>query len=324
MAARTDTAPTKDDAEPKTAISLTGCRPVRVTRDEIVDYEGRYEYWDAETEIAWEVREASWGHEEPCIRIVELVADIAKMRGRPIAMFGHTDLQEWDAADGRLRSAQPDGSIYLDRPDYLPQTTFVLLSDTQPTDFPPPDVVFEVDLTTDVRDRKLDLYASYRIPELWIEVPEAPMPSKRKRPGLTIFVFDDGRYRPHAESLAFPGWSADEIHTALNESDRSQTTVDVLRRVGIAMGRQTGSGPIDDPFLTAEHRATRRAALREGQLEERLSMIERLLAMRSIRVASRLREEADRIAATPHEAMLKAALDCRDMNDFLRRLGAEP
>ena len=345
MAARTDTALTKDDAEPRTAIKLTGCQPVRVTCDEIADYDGRYEYWDAETEIAWEVREPSPRHEEPCSRIVELVADIAKMRGRPIAMFGHAALQERDAHDGPLRSAQPDASIYLDRSNVIPQA-FVVLSDTPQPDFPPPDVVLEVDLTTDVRDRKLELYASYRLPELWIEVPEAPMPSKRKRPGLTIFTFEDGRYGQCAESVAFPGWSAHEIHAALNESSRSQMTVDVLRRVGHAMGQLVGSGPDNDPFLATDRRVTRQAALREGrqeghregrqeghregreegrregQRQERLSMVERLLAMRDIRVTSRLNEEAERIAAMPHEATLKAALDCRDMDDFLRRLGA--
>ncbi|MYD96747.1 MAG: hypothetical protein F4X98_05095 [Gammaproteobacteria bacterium] len=338
MAARTDVAQAKNDAEPKTAW-LTGCRPVRVTRDQIVNYEGRYEYWDAETEIAWEVREPSSRHEEPCIRIVELVADIAKMRGRPIAMFGHAALQEWDAHGGWLRSAQPDASIYLDRPGYVPQY-FVLLSPTPQPDFAPPDVVVEVDLTTDIRDRKLGLYASYRIPELWIEVPEAAMPSKRKRPGLTILAFEDGGYRQCAESVAFPGWSANEIHAALNEPNRSQMTVDVLRRVGKAMGQLAGSGPDNDPFLATDRRITRHAALREGReeghregreegrregrLEERLSVVERLLAMRNISVTSRLEDEADRIAATPHEAMLQAAVDCSDVDDFIRRLGAVP
>ena len=53
-------------------------------------------------------------------------------------------------------------------------------------------------------------------------------------------------------------------------------------------------------------------------------MVERLLAMRNISVTSRLAEEADRIAATPHEAMLQAALGCSDIDDFLRRLDPLP
>ncbi len=29
-----------------------GCRPVRISRDEITAYDGRIEYWDAATEVA--------------------------------------------------------------------------------------------------------------------------------------------------------------------------------------------------------------------------------------------------------------------------------
>ena len=32
--------------------------------------------------------------------------------------------------------------------------------------------------------------------------------------------------------------------------------------------------------------------------------------------------ELDRIATLPHEAVIKAALECCDVRDFLRRLGA--
>ena len=293
---------------------MTGCRPVRVRRDEIAGYDGRYEYWDARTEIAWEVRDLSPGHEEPRTRLVALVNDIAKMRGRPIAMFGNADLQERDDRGNRVQTAQPDEIIYLDRPYRMPRTIVVK------GDFPLPDVVFEVDLTTDVRDRKLELYASWDIPELWVEVPDAAMPGKRKRPGLTIHALEHGAYRECGASAAFPGWAAAEIHTALNAPSTSTVAVAALRRVGEAMGRLAGTGPDNDPFLGAERRSTRLETLRE----ERLSTLEAVLAARNIHVAGELDDVADRIAAMPRDAALRAALESRDVDDFLRRLRAEP
>ena len=45
-----------------------------------------------------------------------------------------------------------------------------------------PDVIVEVDLTTDVRRGKLDIYESWGFPEVWVEVPENRAPSSPKRP----------------------------------------------------------------------------------------------------------------------------------------------
>ena len=35
------------------ARTFPGCRPVTIRRDEIETWEGRLEYWDADTETAW-------------------------------------------------------------------------------------------------------------------------------------------------------------------------------------------------------------------------------------------------------------------------------
>ena len=251
------------------------------------------------------------------------------MRGRPISMYGTADLQERKADGTRVQAARPDQMIYLDCPAAPPQVIVV-------GDFPLPDVVFEVDLTTDVRDRKLAVYASWGVPELWVEVPDASMPSKRKRPGLTVHVLKDGEYQQRAESDAFPTLSAEELHRALNEPWTSSFTVATMRRVGEAMGRLTGTGPDDDPFLGVERRTSRHAGLREGEARglergrleglrrERLSTVESLLAARGIRVGDQLGgEDVDRIVALTHEAVIEAALECRDLRDFLRRLGVD-
>ena len=312
--------PARSRRAPKTPIALSGCRPLRMTEAEVADYDGRYEYWDAESEIAWQVRDVSRQHEEPRTRLVEVVKDIAKVRGKPIAMFGSTDLQERDARGTRLVAAEADEIIYLDRPDEFPDNVVVGRLRL-------PDVVFEVDLTTDVRERKLALYASWGVPELWVEVPEAPMPSKRKAPGLTIHVLREGRFQLSAESAAFPTWTAREIHAALNEPGSSETTVSTLRRVGEIMARRSGTGPDDDPFLGAVRRSSRLAGWREGtaegkaegSLEERLSILEDLLISRDIRVG-RLRDIADRIVGLPRREVVRHALACLDYDDFLRRL----
>ena len=312
-------------AEPAATYALSGCRPLPMSSREIACYEGRYEYWDGAAELAWEVRDVSARHEEPCGRLVELVKDIGKMRGRPISLYGTADLQERKPDGTRVQAARADQLIYLDCPAAPPQEIVV-------GDFPLPDVVFEVDLTTDVRDRKLAVYASWGVPELWVEVPDASMPSKRKRPGLTIHVLKDGGYRQRAESDAFPTLSAEEIHRALNEPWTSSFTVATMRRVGEAMGTLTGTGPDNDPFLGVERRTSLREGevrglergRREGLRQERLSTVQSLLAARGIRAADRLGgDELDRIAALPHEAVITAALECRDVCDFLRRLGAE-
>ena len=47
-----------------------------------------------------------------------------------------------------------------------------------------PDVVLEVDCSTDVRRGKLGLYEAWGFREVWVEVPESGSP--RRRPGLTI------------------------------------------------------------------------------------------------------------------------------------------
>ena len=285
------------------AFALSGCRPVAMTDTHLIDYEGRYEYWEAG--VAWELREPGLKHEWPRSRLAELIGDIAKMRGAPIALLGTTGLQERDARGTRLRAVQADELVCLDWRYGLPDVFEV-------GEIPLPDVVFEVDLTTDIRDRKLDVYAAWGVPELWVEVPDAEAPNKRKRPGLTIRLLVDGRFRESAESVAFPTLSAREIHAALNEPRTSTATVATVRRVGAIMGRRAGTGPEDDPFLSVERRLSRRG--------ERMSMLEGLLEARGIRVTPQLQAEADRIAALPKDAVLRAALESADLDDFLRRL----
>ena len=92
----------------------------------------------------------------------------------------------------------------------------------------------EVDNTTDVRRGKLELYESWGFPEVWVEVPDTASPSRPAglRPGLTIHLLEDEGYRTAPGSRAFPGWTAAEIHIALNEAELSDATMHVARCAG--------------------------------------------------------------------------------------------
>ena len=177
-----------------------------------------------------------------------------------------------------------------------------------------PDVVLEVDHTTDARRGKLELYESWGFPEVWVEVPDAPSPSRphRRRPGLTIHLLEHGRFRVAAESLAFPGWRAEEIHVALNEATPSARTTAAVERVAAALGAREGTGPDDDPLF----RSQRRQAIEHGRAEGRAQMVRQILRSRGIEVSARFSTDTEAFAAASEAALLAAALGCADEADF--------
>ena len=181
-----------------------------------------------------------------------------------------------------------------------------------------PDVVLEVDNTTDVRRRKLGLYESWGFPEVWVDVPDQPAPSRPAplRPGLTIYLQAQGGFRVAQSSRAFPGWTAEEIHKALNEPEFSEETVAGGRRVGGAMGAAEGTGPDDDVFLRQERRESRA----EGGAEMLRANLAQALASRNLRVTPAIANQLARIDAASATAAMQAALACRNEDDFLNRL----
>ena len=295
------------------AYGFPGCRPVRIAREDIADYEGRFEYWDAETEIAWTAREpTSIYHELPGRRLARLTERIAAARGAPIESYGSGDLMLRDAEGREAVIQQADDVLYLHpgRVRKLGHAIEIGHDDL-------PDVVLEVDLTTDVRYRKMGVYEEWGFRELWVETPENRAPSRpNRKPGVTIRVLGPHGYEETHESRAFPTWTADEIHAALNEDALSDSTVAVLRRVGRVLGEQGGTGTDDDPFMRVEREQSRR----EGVERARLQMLAETLAARDIATSKRLGEHAGAIATVPGPALMRAALACRDEADFLRRI----
>ena len=165
----------RDPAEPPP--EFPGCRAVRITRAALDDYEGRFEYWDGDTETAWVVREpVTVYHEGPGQRLAALLTRIAAVRGAPIATLGTADLALRDARGERRRIMQADQMVYLDPAGTQPPGPWVEVG----TDHLP-DVVLEVDYSTDVRRGKLGLYKAWGFREVWVEVPEGGSP--RRRPG---------------------------------------------------------------------------------------------------------------------------------------------
>ena len=294
------------------ASRFPGCRPVRLLTDRLPDFESRLEYWDARTETAWVVAEPTGGfHEGTSRRLIHLAERIALVRGTPIASFGSVDLLVRDARGAPERMMQADETLYL-HPGRarLPQGSLVI------GEHDLPDVVLEVDHTTDVRPGKLPLYESWGFPELWVVVP--PAGARRRRPaGVTIHRLENGRYRSATASRAFPGWTAAEIHTALTEPATTTHTWRALERVGRTLGAREGTGPDDTPLL----RSLGEQARAEGRAEELAVLVGSTLRVRGIPVSDGFPGASAALAAVPHDVLMAAALACVDEQDFRHRAG---
>ena len=276
-----------------------GCRPVHISRDAIADYEGRIETWDAATEIAMVCEPTSTYHEHPSQRLAQLTALIAVTRGAPIVTVGTADLLLRDERGERRRILQADQTVYLHPEREGPAGPWMVVGEDVL-----PDVVLEVDHTTDARRGKLALYESFGLREVWIDVPDAPAPSRpaSRKPGLTIHVLGPDGYHTSAESRAFPGWTAVEIHRAMHEPTLSVATIAVLDRIARTLRDREGRDAGDHPFLRrlrGEVRAEERAQVRA---EER----KRLCRQAALRFGADTAEQLGSLIAGVGEAGLLA------------------
>ena len=319
-AGRVDGAAVRSGAEPESP-AFPGCTPVHLPRAELESFDQRLEYWEAATETAWICEPVSPYHERPSRLLTRVAEIISRVRGSRIECYGSMDLLLRDEHGEPQLIMQADESLYL-HPDRarLPAAAMVVGED----DFP--DVVLEVDHTTDARRGKLSLYESWGFPEVWVDVPDAPSPNRPRglQPGLTIHLLEDGRYRAAVESRAFPGWTAAEIHAALNEPAPSERTSAVLERVGGALGAREGTGPDDDPLLRSQRRAGfergRAQGREEGRAEARAAMVRQILRSRGIEVSEEFPVAAAAFAAASEDALLSAAFACADQVEFLAAL----
>ena len=316
----------KDRSWARSQPEFPGCRPVRIASDEISSYEGRYEVWEAATETAWMVREPTTPyHEGPSRELVQSVRLIAALRGAPIKGFGTGDIVVRNPEGERVRILQADEMLYLRPEEALgigpAVQAFERVGGGRHADADPlPDVVLEVDLTTDVRRGKLGLYESCGFPEVWVDVPERRLPSSPKGaiPGLTIHVNGPGGFREAAESVAFPSWTAAEIHLAINEPKLSAETTSALRRVGALMAERDGGGP--DLFLRTEREESRAQGHEEGVRKAFEFMA--VLESRGFAHSPAVMDRIGLIARIDEAELLRLAMNCRDEADLLQRMAA--
>ena len=285
-----------------------GCESFHLPASEIDHYEGRLEFWDGVTETAWKVCEpTSIQHEQPSRQLVLMAGQFAMVRGSRIVSFGSADLVRLDAAGRRRWLMQADEVLYL-QPDRVRLQGPAIDVDTDPL----PDVVLEVDHTTDVRRRKLDIYKGSGFPEIWVLV---PWTSSARAPGLIIHVRRGEVYHEEPASRAFPGWKAQEIHLALTEDPMSETWR-ALERTALAMGAREGTTPEHDPLS----RSISLKAQARGRSEMLAANVLTVLKARGIEVASDLTGYREFFGPLSSETLVEAAVACTDEADFRRRL----
>ena len=294
---------------PVSALEFVGCDSCRMTlrEYEALDEDVKVEFFDSEVECAWMLREPEHlSHAKPGARLAELAREIAMTRGSPIVCCGEAQLRLLDRDSGQVRVMYPDQTVFL-RPEGADSANRLFVDVGEDAY---PDVVLEVDNTRDTRRDKLVLYEEWGFPELWVEVPDSYAPSRPRglRPELRIYVLEETGYLPSGVSRAFPGWSAPEIHRALNEPVISAATSAVLRRVGRALGVREGTGPDDDPLLGA-HRA-----------EARAESAREILRRRGIAVSAAFTARFAGGPAVTAEAAVEAAFAAGDEADFFDRL----
>ncbi len=291
---------------------LPGCESFPLSVDEIERHDDRIEYWNARAGMAWRVRDVSSWHEQPGQRLAMLAGRMASVRGAAVECFGSTSLARLDATGRPQEILQADNVVYL-RPAQWNMRGRVNV-ETGPL----PDVVLEVDHTTDVRRWKLDKYQQWGFPEIWVLVP-----SKRsvRTPGLEIHVRDaGGGYRRAARSAAFPGWTAVEIHRALTEEPLSAVVWRALERVGRALGERDGTSPEDDPLTRSLLATAERRGEARGETRALAKAVVSALRARGIDVPADIASDVDRLAGRSFETAMAVAMACSDAADFRRRI----
>ena len=292
------------------------------------EFEERIEFFDTRAGIAWMAAEAAFfPHEEPVHALPRLLERIAQVRGSAILCCGAAEIRRTFRAVGRRagwsRRIQPDQMVFLDPGRRERIVSGYLKAGEDPF----PDVVLEVDSTTDVRRNRLKLYEAWGFPEVWVEVPVAYSPGRRRRSGLTIYRWEEDGYIVSTESRAFPGWRGVEIHRALNERGISAETSEVLTRVGRALGEREGTGPDDDPLL----RQQRAEGFERGRTEGfaaglAAGLAEMALRQRGVAVppgfpSGLSPRQLELVASAPRERLFEAAAASGSLADFLSRLG---
>ena len=292
-----------------------GCDSFHLPAREVDLYHRRLEFWDGRTETAWRACDVSPHHEGPSRRLVQMAERVASLRGSPIRCFGSSALARLDERGRKRWLMEADEVLYLHATRARLQGSLIDVDED-----PLPDVVLEVDHTTDVRRRKLGIYMACGFPEIWVLVPWV---SSRRERGLRIHVRGEDGYREVPESTAFPGWKAEDIRLALTEDPLSARAWRALERAALAMGAREGTGPENDPLLRSLNRRAQARGHAQGRAEGHeegcLEAVATALRARGIGFTHALTEYRELFARHPIELLMTAALECTDEADFRRR-----
>ena len=298
-----------------------GCVPIPMTVEQFDNYEGGVEYWSRERGIALICRDGGPAHEIPGGMLPGLLTRVELERGSPIRCCGALKMVTEDPAGKSAEGMHPDQSVYLRPGAWMPSGRSTVVGRD-----PRPDVVLEVDNTTDVRRHKLGVYARWGFPEVWVETPDEPTPSRPRGvvPGLTIYVLDQGDYRESAESVALPTWRAHGIHAALNEATVSLSTIENLVRVGRILGDREGTGPMDDAqiagYMRRSHDVGQRTGFARGEETALAYAATETLRLRGIPLSKNFDERLGATKASPQTLLHAAQLSATEA-DFWARLG---
>lgn len=240
------------------------------------------------------------------MRLAGLAERIAGLRGASIVVLPAKDIRA-RGGDGKSRRIGLAEEVVYARP-----TAARVVGDVvEIKDGELPDVVLQVDLGADDR-RALSRYEKWGFPEVWVEVPDRRSKSRLEpRPGLAIHLLTRLGYVRSLASAAFPSWSADEIHAALNEPQgrMSEATAAALRRVGWLMRADAAD---DDPVERVESGA-------EATMDVRVEALDEIFRLRGFAASPAF---AGRVASVeqPLATLLRAAYHSRDEDEFLERL----
>ena len=157
-----------------------------------------------------EIMVLSSRHEEPNRTLALLVEVLAEEMNIDLRRFGSTTFRRQDLQKG----FEPDSCFYIQNAQAVRGKAEVDLASD-----PPPDLIIEVDITSESLDR-LPIFAAVGVPELW----------HSDGASVSLFRLEGGEYKITSHSLAFPHLS-DEVATRFLADSRDVPSTAWLRRV---------------------------------------------------------------------------------------------
>jgi Uma2 family endonuclease len=157
-----------------------------------------------------EIKVPSAKHEEPNRTLAQLIEVLAEEMNIDLRRLGSTTFKRYDL----LKGFEPDSSFYIQNVEAITGKASLDL-----TIDPPPDIVIEVDISSDSLD-KFPIFAGLGIPEVWHYDDEM----------VTIYKLEGDQYVKAEYSPTFPLLTGELATQFLEERAQMKSTV-WLRRI---------------------------------------------------------------------------------------------